>query len=562
MQKIWRVKKPDIVLQEELSSSLGISPFLSQLLINRKITTQEEAEEFLYSGSSSFHNAKLLPDIDKAKSRVQKALREQEKVLIFSDYDADGLTSLAVLKTAFRRMGINHEHYIPHRLKEGYGLSEDAVQYTYSRGFSLLITLDCGIANFKEIAELKELDIDTIVIDHHNLVSDTLPPAYAIINPKRRDSQYPEQDLAGVGLTYKFAGYLLGSLLEEELDLVCLGTIADVVPLIGENRIIVREGLKRLANTKRPGLRALMEVSGIKNKAVNTEYVSYILAPRINACGRLGSCEDALSLLLSDSEPESLLLARELHAKNKERSRIGANVMAEALSRLESGIDFAKERVIILYQENWHPGVLGIVAAKLTEKFHRPAIIVSFINGIGKGSGRSIENFHLFEGLYECRQYLEGFGGHKRACGLSILEHNIEHFRKEINRIALERLRPEDLLPNLAIDMQVELPDLNNKLLDELNLLEPFGQANPKPLFSSSNLKVKSRPAVLGRNTLKFWVSDGKVTYPAVGFGMSDYLDLVNSSAEVNLAYRLSLDDWNGAHQLQLELVDIHASII
>ena len=562
MQKIWRVKKPDIVLQEELSSSLGISPFLSQLLINRKITTQEEAEEFLYSGSSSFHNAKLLPDIDKAKSRVQKALREQEKVLIFSDYDADGLTSLAVLKTAFRRMGINHEHYIPHRLKEGYGLSEDAVQYAKSRGFSLLITLDCGIANFKEIAELKELDIDTIVIDHHNVVSDTLPPAYAIINPKRRDSQYPYQDLAGVGLTYKFAGYLLDSLLEEELDLVCLGTIADVVPLIGENRIIVKEGLKRLNNTKRPGLRALMEVSGIKNKAVNTEYVSYILAPRINACGRLGSCEDALSLLLCDSEPEGFLLAKELHAKNQERSRIEAKVMAEALSRLESGIDFAKERVIILYQENWHPGVLGIVAAKLTEKFHRPAIIVSFINGIGKGSGRSIENFHLFEGLYECRQYLEGFGGHKRACGLSILEHNIEHFRKEINRIALEKLRPEDLLPNLAIDMHVELSDLNSKLLDELNLLEPFGQANPKPLFSSSNLKVKSKPAVLGRNTLKFWVSDGKVTYPAVGFGMSDYLDLVNSNAAVNLAYRLSLDNWNGAHQLQLELVDIRASII
>lgn len=560
MQKIWKVKKADIVLQKKLSSGLDISPFLAQLLINRGIATPGAAEEFLYSGSSSFHQAKLLPDIDKAQARVQKALQEQEKVLIFSDYDADGLTSLAVLKIAFSRMGLNHEHYIPHRLKEGYGLSEDAVKYAKSRGFSLLITLDCGMTDFKEIAELKKLGIDTIVIDHHNVVSDTLPPAYAIINPKCRDSQYPYQDLAGVGLTYKFAGYLLDSPLEEELDLVCLGTIADMVSLVGENRIIVREGLKRLGNTKRPGLRALMEVSGIKNKPLNTEYVSYILAPRINACGRLGSCEDALSLLLSDSDAESFLLAKELHAKNKERSRIGANVLAEALSRLESEIDFARERVIILSQENWHPGVLGIVAAKLTEKFHRPAIIVSFINGIGKGSGRSIENFHLFDGLYECRQHLEGFGGHKRACGLSILEHNIEHFRKEINRIALEKLCPEDLLPNLAIDLHLELSDLNSQLVDELNLLEPFGQANPKPLFSSSNLKVKSKPVVLGRNTLKFWVSDGKVTYPAVGFGMSDYFDLVNSAAAVNLAYRLSWDNWNGAQELQLELVDIRAT--
>ena len=561
MQKIWKVKKPDIALQRNLSSGLGISSSLAQLLINRGIITLSAAEEFLHCGISSLHRAELLPDIDKARARIQKALRKGEKVLLFSDYDADGLTSLAVFKAAFRNLGLTHQHYIPHRLKEGYGLSEQAVKYAQSNDFSLVITLDCGISNFKEIDELKKLDIDTIVIDHHSLLCDSLPPACAVINPKRRDSRYPYADLAGVGLSYKVAGYLLGDpLLEEELDIVCLGTIADMVPLSGENRIIVKEGLKRLNITRRPGLRALIEVSGIKNKAINTEYVSYILAPRINACGRLGSCEAALALLLCDSEPKAALLAKELHSRNQERQRIEGRIMDEALNRLESEMDFAKERVIILHQENWHRGILGIVAAKLTERFHRPAIIISVIDGMGKGSGRSIEGFHLFEALFEARGYLEGFGGHQRACGLSISQDKIEYFRKDINRIALQKLHPEDLLPSLHIDMDVELSDLSAELLRQLNLLEPFGQANPQPLFSSSNLKVKSKPAVMGRDTLKFWVSDGKVTYPALGFRMASYFDLINSAQAVNLAYRLSLDNWNGNNQLQLEIEDVRPS--
>lgn len=561
MQKVWKVKKADIALQRNLSSGLGISSSLAQLLINRGIITLAAAEEFLHCGISSLHRAELLPDIDKAQVRIQKALRKGEKVLVFSDYDADGLTSLAVLKTAFTNLGLTHQHYIPHRLKEGYGLSEHAVKYAHSHDFSLIITLDCGITNFKEIDELKKLDIDTIVIDHHSLLCDSLPPAFAVINPKRRDSRYPYADLAGVGLSYKVAGYLLGDpLLEEELDIVCLGTIADMVPLNGENRIIVKEGLKRLNAAKRQGLKSLMEVSGIKNKAINTEYVSYILAPRINACGRIGSCEAALALLLCNSEPEAVLLAKELHSKNQERQRIEARIMDEALNRLESEMDFAKERVIVLHQEDWHRGVLGIVAAKLTERFHRPAIIISVIDGMGKGSGRSIEGFHLFEALFEAREHLEGFGGHKRACGLSISQAKIEHFRKEMNRIALERLHPEDLLPSLHIDMDVQLSDLSIELLGELNLLEPFGQANPRPLFSSSNLKIKSKPAIMGRDTLKFWVSDGKVTYPALGFRMANYFDLINSAQAVNLAYRLSLDTWNGNNQLQLEIEDVRPS--
>ncbi len=558
MRKVWKVKKPDSSLQKKIKDELGISSVLAQILINRNLTSSQAAKVFLNPHISSFHDANLLPDIEKAKDRILRASKNKAKILLFSDYDADGITSLAILKIAFERLRIAHEHYIPHRLREGYGLSEHALAYCRNQGVTLIITLDCGISNFKEIEELNRLGIDVIVIDHHSLLStEELPPAYAVINPKRQDSRYPYVDLAGVGLAYKFAGYLLQDALEEELDLACLGTIADVVPLIGENRIIVKEGLKKLNSTRRVGLKSLIEASGIKNKAITAEHVSYILAPRINACGRIGSSEIALELLLCACPEKAKALANELHSKNKERQRIESKILDEALNKVETEIDLAKERVIVLHKDNWHHGVLGIVAAKITDRFHRPTFVVSFADEVGKGSGRSIENFHLFESLLECSPYLLGFGGHKRACGLSILRKEIENFRKNINRLAFERLSLEDLLPSVNIDIALQLFEVTMEVLEELNQLEPFGNGNPKPIFASNNLYVKSKPIIMGKDTLKFWVSDGKVTYQALGFGMARYYDLVNCASAVNLAYRISLDTWNGNNQLQLEIEDI-----
>jgi single-stranded-DNA-specific exonuclease len=557
MQKIWKIKKPDIDLQKSLSRDLSVSPLLAQLLINRNITSAQDGRTFLVSDISNLHNAALLPDIDRAYARVQKALERNEKVLLFADYDADGITALALMKSAFDRLGLAHTHYLPHRLKEGYGLSAQSVKYAIDNGFHLVITLDCGISNFREIDQLQKSNIDVIVIDHHNLISDKAPPAHAVINPKRRDCEYPYPELAGVGIAYKFSGYLLDCLLEDTLDLVCVGTIADVAPLLGENRILVKEGIKQLNATRRPGLRSLIEISGIKKKTIDTQSISYILGPRINACGRIDSSEAALGLLLSNHEDEALILAKELHSKNQERSRIEARILDEAISRIETEVDFSRERVIVLHQEGWHQGVLGIVAARLSERYHRPAIVISFIDGIGKGSGRSIENFHLLEGLRECNSYLQEFGGHRRACGLSILRKDIEDFRKEINRIALERLSHQDLLPSLEIEAQLGLSALSQNLLDEIKLCEPFGQGNPCPLFCSYNLQIKSKPVILGRDTLKFWVTDGRVSYPAVGFGMGGYFDLVNSAEALDIAYCLSLDNWKGNNQLQLEIEDI-----
>lgn len=560
MRKIWKVKQQDASLQKRLSAALNISPVLSRLLINRGLNLPEEAKNFLNPALSSLHSFNLLPDIVKAKQRIHKALANKEKVLLFSDYDADGLTSLAVLKTALDRMGINSQSYIPHRLKEGYGLGPAAVKYAIDNAFSLVITLDCGISNFQEVEELKRHNIDVIIIDHHHLHSGKLPCALAVINPKREDSDYPFKDLAGVGLSYKFASCLLEDKLEEELDLVCLGTVADVAPLLGENRIIVKEGLKQLNKSGRPGLKALLEKAGIANKILNAGHISFVLGPRLNACGRIDSADAALELLLCRSPQRCVELAEHLHNKNRERQHIEGGILDQALSRLEYEIDLNTERVIVLSQENWHQGVLGIVAAKIADRFHRPAIVVSFNEqGLGKGSGRSIESFHLFEGLLECQEHLEGFGGHKKACGLSILKHNIDGFKQSINRIA-QRLSAQDLLPSLHIDLGLELADLNETLISEIEALEPFGQDNPKPVFCSNNLKIKSKPALLAKDTLKFWVTDGRSAYPAVGFGMGSYLDLVSSAKEINLAYKVSRDTWNGNNQLQLEIEDIRLS--
>ena len=560
MQKIWKIKQAPAALQERLSADLNISPFLAQLLINRGISTAPKAGEFLKPDASCLGNFSGLPDIDKAKNRLQKARGNKEKVLLFSDYDADGLTALAIAKNAFDKFGLKAEYYIPHRLKEGYGLGGDSVRYIRDNRFDLVVTLDCGVSNFREIAELKNQGIETIVIDHHHLAGDEIPRASAVINPKRRDSSYAHPDLAGVGLAYKFARYLLDENLEEELDLAAIGTIADMVPLTGENRVIAREGLRILNNTRRPGLKSLIETSGIRNKLIDAEAISYILAPRINACGRLGEAELAFRLLISSSTDEAQTLAKELNLKNRQRQGIEGRILDEALTLMDTEIDLTRERVIVLHQDGWHQGVLGIVAAKISAKFHRPAIIVSFNDGLGKGSGRSIDSFHLFDGLTECSPHLEGFGGHKKACGLSILKEKIGDFRESINRIAWEALKPEDLLPSLSVEAILNLSGLNSGMLDEISSLEPFGQGNPKPIFASLNLKVQSKPEVLGRGTLKFWVSDGRSVYPAVGFRMGNYFDLVNSARNLDIAYRLSLDTWNGNNQLQLEIEDLRVS--
>ncbi|MCX5710669.1 MAG: single-stranded-DNA-specific exonuclease RecJ [Candidatus Omnitrophica bacterium] len=418
----------------------------------------------------------------------------------------------------------------------------------------LLITADCGISNHKEIEELRRQNVEVIITDHHEPSSPHLPAASATINPKTKDSGYKFRELAGVGVAFKLAQALSNSSLEEELDIVSLGTIADSVPLTGENRIIAKEGLQRLSQTKRHGLQVLIEKAGIKDKKFTSTFVSFIIAPRINACGRMDTAEISLDLLMSDSHEKATELAKVVEQHNRDRQKIEGKILEEAEAIINKDINFKEHKIIVIAKEDWHQGVLGIVASKIADRFYRPAIVISLTDNLCKGSARSIKNFHLFDALTECKGLLNSFGG---AAGLLITRDSIDEFRKNINKLAHQKMTIEDLLPSLDVDMELSLTDLNEEVVAELESLEPFGSGNPEPLFYTRNLKLKSEPQTMARETIKFWVTDGKVTMQVIGFGMSSFKESLQSAESFDLVYTPKIDSWRDDSSIILEIRDI-----
>ena len=556
--KILKIASPNTHLQNLLSKELGISGILTQVLINRGINNTEAAEKFLNAKLDHLLDPYSLSDMHNAVNLIKRAADHKEKIMIFGDYDVDGITALTLLKSTLSKIGLEAMHYLPHRIKEGYGLNKNIVHIAKQKGIKLLITVDCGTNSNEQIKELRRHNIDVIVTDHHEPINhDANSLASAIINPKLKCSNYQYRDLAGVGVAYKLCQAITGEMLFDDLDLVSLGTIADIVPLTGENRIMVREGLSRISGTKRKGLMALMEISGIKDRNITPGFVSYILGPRINASGRMDTAEIALNLLMSEEEQEAQALAKIIEAHNRQRQRIENKILEEACDLINKEINFKEHKVIVVAKEDWHPGVLGIVAAKLADRFYRPAIVISKTRDLCKGSGRSIKAFHLFQALLECRELLDTFGGHSHAAGIVIAKDNIEDFKNKINRLAKEKLLFEDLLPTLEIDMELAFTDLNEALIDEFKVLEPFGEGNPEPLFYSRNLKLKGTPQVLSRDTLKFWVSDNNIIYQAIGFGMGSFQYSLANADYFDLVYTPRIDNWGGGNTLLLEIRDI-----
>jgi single-stranded-DNA-specific exonuclease len=555
--KILRIAPSHTHLQNTLSNELGISKILAQLLVNRGINSSAEAERFLNPKLEHLLDPHLFSGMSAAVNLIKKAGRDKEKVMIFGDYDVDGITALALLQGTLSKMGLEVEHYLPHRIKEGYGLNKNILRIARQKKIKTLITVDCGTSDHEEIKELRRQNIDVIITDHHEPCGEVLPCASSIINPKLKNSGYKYRDLSGVGVAYKLCQALTGALLVEDLDLVSLGTIADVVPLTGENRVIAKEGLLRLSQTKRPGLRALIENAGIQDKKFNSTFVSFILGPRINASGRMDTAETSLNLLMSQSRQEADALAKVVEAHNRQRQKIENKILEEAEDLINKEINFKEHKIIVIAKEDWHEGVLGIVASKLADRFYRPAIVISLDEDLCRGSGRSIKNFHLFQALLECREFLNAFGGHSHAVGLVITRDNIEDFKRSINRLARDKLSLEDLLPSLDIDIELGLSDLGEEVISELELLEPFGTANPEPLFYTRNLKLRGEPQILSRDTLKFWVSDGNVTYQAIGFGMGNFKESLKNADYFDLVYSPRIDNWRGEGTVLLEARDI-----
>lgn len=555
--KILNLAPLNFIFREKLSKEFKISKILAQILINRGITEPAQAQEFLNTSLKQMLDPFSFSDMAKVVERINQALRKKEKVMIFGDYDVDGITSIVILENSLKKMGIDTQHYMPHRVKEGYGLSKNILKLAKERNINLLITVDCGTSNIREVEDLKRHNIDTIITDHHEPLTQDLPPGVGIINPKVKGSTYKYRELAGVGVAYKLCQALAGSRLSDELDLVTLGTIADVVPIIGENRVIVKEGLKVLSQTKRPGLKALIKRAGIKNKAFNPTFVSFILGPRLNASGRMDSAETSLRLLMSNNEVEAEELAEVLEQCNRTRQRVESKILEEAEAIINKEVNFKEHKVIVVAKEGWHQGVLGIVASKLADRFYRPAIVISLDEKICKGSGRSIKNFHLFHALGECNEFLHSFGGHAYAVGLMITRDNISDFKDSINRLAQDKLSLEDLLPSLEIDMELSFSDLNAESVEELERLEPFGTANPEPLFYTRGLKLKGEPKELARETIKFWATDGESALEVIGFGMSSLRTSLKKANTFDLVYTARMDNWLGEPSVILEAKDI-----
>lgn len=559
-QGAWQVKSPDPFLQKTLSDALGVHPIIAQLLVNRDIISVSEAQAFLSADLPSLYNPFLLADMDRAIERIEKAKIQKEKVLIYGDYDVDGVTSSALLRRTLKRLGIEAVNYIPHRMEEGYGLNDGVAEFARSQGIHLLITVDCGINAFSPVAALTAAGIDVIIIDHHEPDGDKIPRALAVIDPKRPDCLYPFKNLSAVGLVAKLAQAIFGQVPEEDLDLVAIGTVADVVTLRGENRIFVKKGLPLIERTRKSGLRALLNAAKISGKKMKPYYIGFILGPRLNAAGRMDSANVALDLLLSDDPILANTLAQTLEEHNINRQKMQLAVVDEAIAMIEGEQSLKDSRIIVVAKEGWHKGVLGIVASRIVEKYYRPTVVISIIDGQGTGSARSIEGFHLHEAFSKCSDVLDNYGGHKRAAGLRLKHENIDAFRAAINDFAQSAMPREEVVPVLDIDCEIPLASIDMDLVEIIESMEPHGEGNPAPVFCSRGLTVKSAPAIMGRDTLKFWVTDGTRSLSVVGFGLGSLKENVRLGTKVDIAYSLGIDDWNKAPTPQLMLKDVRCN--
>jgi len=549
-------------LAAELSSELGTSAAFAAVLVSHGVSTVAEARAFLRPSRSMLADPSLLPDIDAAVERIREAVERNEKVFVCGDYDVDGITSIVLVKRCLESAGLDVAFYIPNRLTEGYGLSEVGVHAARDYGATLIITVDSGITGHDQIAIAKELGIDVIVTDHHE-PQETLPSAVAVVDPKRRDSEYPFKHLAGVGVAHKVMSAVardhrdVAYAVDETLDLVAVGTVADIVPLIGENRVLTSLGLDRLRNTENPGLRALMDVAGVESVTARAAHIGFALGPRLNAAGRLGDASIGVELLTTDSSEKAAQIAKTLDGENRKRRELECGVLDDALRTLEESREHDSRRSIVLWSEEWHPGVIGIVASRLAKQYNRPTILFSVADGFSKGSGRSIPGFDLHAALVRCRDHLESFGGHRHAAGVSLCADRLPEFSACLESAVAETLTEADLVPVIEVDAMVSLAQCSFELVNEMKTMRPFGAGNPEPVFGTRGLKVISARHV-GKGHLKLTVAQGGRTMDAIGFGMGDALDDVRASGGmVSLAYVLEENTWRGVTNLQLRLKDI-----
>ena len=549
---------------QALAAELRLPPLICRLLLVRGHATVEPAKEFLRPRLERLHSPHSLPDAAVAVERLVRAVRDAETVLIHGDYDVDGICATTLLTRSLRYFGARPVPFIPRRLQDGYDLSEAGVRAAREAGAGLVVTCDCGTSALKPIRALCDSGIDVIVTDHH-LPGGPLPECLAVLNPKRAGSEYPDRDLAAVGVAFKLMLALAEKLgananfVYNMLDLVALATIADVAPLRGENRIFARYGLRLMAETPHQGLRALMRASGVDGKTLTAGRIGFILAPRLNAAGRIGHAMQGVELLLSDSEPQSNRIARELEEMNRRRQDIDRATLEEARRRIDT-IDLDNTFGIVLAEQGWHPGVIGIVASRIVEETGRPAVLIALDGNEGKGSGRAPGPFDLHAGLSECKDLLIRFGGHKAAAGVTIDASRVAEFAQRFNDVARSKLSREDLQPELRIDAEISIDDVTDELEGVLRHFEPFGVGNPTPVFVSRGVRLSMAPRIVGTDGLKLRIATANGDRDALGWGMGDLALEIRPETVIDLAYRLERDTYQGVSRLQLRIADLRVS--
>ncbi|HQX96726.1 MAG: single-stranded-DNA-specific exonuclease RecJ [Chitinophagaceae bacterium] len=564
MQKKWNILEADEQIVTSLYESLKVPKVLCKIFVQRGIDTYEKAKDFFRPQLTELHSPWLMKDMDKAVDRIISAFNKNEKILVFGDYDVDGTTSVACMYQFLKKNHSNLEFYIPHRYREGYGVSKAGIDYAKENGFTLIIALDCGIKSFDLINYAKEIGIEFIVCDHH-LPDEILPPAIAILNPKQIDCNYPYKELCGCGVGFKLISALAEKLnlpaesAFEYLDLLATAIAADIVPMTGENRVLAFHGLIKANKNPNYGIKALCKLSGLVKEFHITNLV-FMIAPRVNAAGRMDDATKAVQMFVADTEEEALHFAEQLHSDNTDRKEADKAITEEALAIINENKEWINRCSTLVYMPHWHKGVVGIVASRIIEHHYKPTIVLTKSGDVAAGSARSVPGFNLYEAIHACREHLLGYGGHFAAAGMTLELEQVDAFREKFEAVVSSVITPELLIPEICIDAEIELKDIKQSFFDIISQMEPFGPENLRPIFITRNVKDNGWSKIAKEDHIRFSLVQDNTTITGIGFRMADRFHLMTNKQPIDIVYTIDENEWNGNKNIQLKMIDIRSS--
>lgn len=560
MQKKWKILSADEAKINDLLQSLKIHPVLCKILVQRGIKTFDQAKDFFRPRLTDLHSPWLMKDMEKAVERIIAAINNNEKILVFGDYDVDGTTAVACMYQFLKKICSSLDFYIPHRYREGYGVSKAGIDFAKENGFTLIISLDCGIKSAELIGYAKEQGIDFIVCDHH-LPDEILPPAVAILNPKQIDCHYPYKELCGCGVGFKLMSALAEKLnlpagaALQYLDLVATAIAADIVPMTGENRVMAFHGIEKVNQNPNYGIKALAKLSGLEKELRITNLV-FMIAPRVNAAGRMDDARKAVQMFVAESEEEALQYAELLHSDNTDRKEADKTITEEALDQINRNEDWKNRKSTVVFQPHWHKGVVGIVASRLIEHYYRPTIVLTQSGDYAAGSARSVPGFNLYEAIHACKEHLLGYGGHFAAAGMTLEAGQVDAFREKFEQVVSSTITPEQLIPEIVIDAEIALQDIRQPFYDIISQMEPYGPENLRPVFIAKKVIDTGRSKVVKEQHIRFSVQQHNVTVTGIGFGMAEKFHLLQQKQPIDIVFTIDINEWNGNTSLQIKVID------